>query len=98
MTQQEYETRLKTLLDQIATLPPEQQAALQPAVAETHARHLQITESANRMHTAIRGMDNNIKKMEDGLSTVRLMLKYLQFSMECTAREMESDRRDDSES
>ena len=78
MTEDEYNTRLQELLDDAATLPPEQRRRLHPLLEETKALHTLLAE--NRRNT------------EDILSTWRLELKYFLFALEATARERSLDK------
>lgn len=78
MTDDEYNTRLQDLLDDAATLPPEQRRKLQPLIEETHALHALLTE--------------NRRRTEDVLSTWRLELKYFIFALEATAREQAQNK------
>ena len=78
MTENEYTTRLQELLDDSATLPPQQRRRLQPLIEETQALHALLVE--NRRNT------------EDILSTWRLELKYFIFALEATARERAQDK------
>ncbi len=78
MTEDEYNTRFQELLDEAATLPPEQRRRLQPLIEETQALHALLAQ--NRRNT------------EDVLSTWRLELKYFLFALEATARERAADK------
>lgn len=78
MTEDEYNTRLQELLNDSATLPPEQRRRLQPLIEETQALHALLAET--RRHT------------EDILSTWRLELKYFIFALEATARERAQEK------
>ncbi len=73
MTDDEYDTRFQELLDKAAALPRDQQAVLAPLIEETQIMRASILDSR--------------RCIEDSLSTWRLELKYLLFSLEATARE-----------
>lgn len=73
MTDDDYDTRFQKLLDEVAELPPEQQAALAPLIEETRIIHTSILNSRRRI--------------EDALGTWRIELKYFLFSLEAAARE-----------
>ena len=73
MTDDEYDTRFQELLDKAAALPPDQQASLAPLIEETRIIRASILDSR--------------RCVEDSLSTWRLELKYLLFSIEAAARE-----------
>ncbi len=73
MTNDEYDTRFQDLLDKVAELPPEQEAALVPLIEETRIIRTSILDSRRRI--------------EDALGTWRVELKYFLFSLEAAARE-----------
>ena len=78
MTEDEYNTRLQELMNEAATLPPEQRDKLQPLIEETQSLHSLLAE--------------NRRRTEDVLSTWRLELKYFLFALEATARERAQDK------
>jgi hypothetical protein len=73
MTNDEYDTRFQDLLDKVAELPPEQEAALVPLIEETRIIRTSILDSRRRI--------------EDALGTWRVELKYFLFSLEAATRE-----------
>lgn len=73
MTNEEYDTRFQELLEKVADLPAEQQAALEPLIEETRVIRASLLDSRRRI--------------EDALGTWRVELKYFLFSLEAAARE-----------
>ncbi len=78
MTNDEYNTRFRELLDKAAELPPEQQATLAPIIEETRIIHASILDSR--------------RCIEDVLATWRVELKYFLFSLEAAARERAANK------
>lgn len=73
MTENEFHSRLASLLEQIETLPESERPKLAQLAAETQARH-------QKMRKTIAGL-------QDSLDHLRLSVKYLVFDLEATRRE-----------
>jgi len=73
MTENEFQSRLATLLGQIDTLPEDQRPKLAKLAAETQGRHQR--------------MKKTISELQESLDHLRLSVKYLVFDLEATRRE-----------
>jgi len=73
MTENEFQTRLATLLGQIDSLPEDQRPKLAKLAAETQGRHER--------------MKKTIVELQESLDHLRLSVKYLVFDLEATRRE-----------
>ena len=73
MTENEFQSRLATLLGQIDTLPEDQRPKLAKLAAETQGRHQR--------------MKKTIAELQESLDHLRLSVKYLVFDLEATRRE-----------
>lgn len=73
MSEEQFQSRLTELLQNIRGLPVERQAGLEMLADEVTDRQSEITEMR--------------REMEDALATWRLYSKYLIFSLEAAARE-----------
>jgi|GEM_PF-102366 len=73
MTENEFQTRLATLLGQIDSLPEDQRPKLAKLAAETQGRHDR--------------MKKTVAELQDSLDHLRLSVKYLVFDLEATRRE-----------
>lgn len=73
MNEQEFNTRLSQLLEQIQTLDPEDRTRLGKLAEETRSRHER--------------MQKTISDLQESLDYLRLSVKYLVFDLEATRRE-----------
>ena len=73
MDEQTFQEKLTHLLDQISTLPPEQQACMEQVVESTQGRRDRLNDS--------------VLQMQESLDFLRLSVKYLVFDLEATLRE-----------
>ena len=73
MNEQEFNTRLNQLLEQIQTLDPEDRTRLGKLAEETRSRHER--------------MQKTISDLQESLDYLRLSVKYLVFDLEATRRE-----------
>jgi chromosome segregation ATPase len=73
MTENEFQSRLATLLGQIESLPEDQRPKLAKLAAETQSRHQR--------------MKKTISELQESLDHLRLSVKYLVFDLEATRRE-----------
>ncbi len=73
MTENEFHSRLASLLEQIETLPDAERPKLAQLAQETQARHQK--------------MKKTIGELQDSLDHLRLSVKYLVFDLEATRRE-----------
>ena len=73
MKENEFQTRLTKLLEQINTLPETDRPKLEALAAETQTRHQR--------------MKKTISDLQDSLDHLRLSVKYLVFDLEATRRE-----------
>lgn len=73
MTENEFQSRLATLLGQIDSLPEDQRPKLAKLAVETQGRHQR--------------MKKTIAELQDSLDSLRLSVKYLVFDLEATRRE-----------
>lgn len=73
MTENEFQTRLASLLEQIDTLPESERPKLAKLAEETQSRH--------------KRMKKTITELQDSLDHLRLSVKYLVFDLEATRRE-----------
>ena len=78
MDEQTFQEKLTHLLDQISTLPPEQQACMEQVVESTQGRRDRLNDS--------------VLQMQDSLDFLRLSVKYLVFDLEATRRERDTYR------
>lgn len=79
MNEQEFNSKLGELIDQIETLPAPQREQLQKLARETRERHQRIRST--------------VKSLQDSLDYLRLSVKYLVFDLEATRRENDYLRR-----
>lgn len=73
MTEQEFQTKLAALLNQIGTLPDTEKPKLEALASETKQRHEK--------------MKKTIGELQESLDYLRLSVKYLVFDLEATRRE-----------
>lgn len=73
MKENEFQTRLTKLLEQINTLPESDRPKLEALAAETQTRHQR--------------MKKTISDLQESLDHLRLSVKYLVFDLEATRRE-----------
>lgn len=73
MDENEFNKKLRELIDEIASLPKDQQKQLKPIVEETKQRHKDIKENTN--------------KINESITDLRICIKYLLFDLEATKRE-----------
>ena len=73
MTEQEFQTKLTALLNQIGTLPDTEKPKLEALASETKQRHEK--------------MKKTIGELQESLDYLRLSVKYLVFDLEATRRE-----------
>jgi nitric oxide reductase activation protein len=73
MKENEFQSRLQNLLEQIETLPEEDRPKLAQLASETQSRHQR--------------MKKTITELQDSLDHLRLSVKYLVFDLEATRRE-----------
>ena len=73
MTENDFQTRLTKLLEQIETLPESERPKLAQLASETQVRHQK--------------MKKTIAELQESLDHLRLSVKYLVFDLEATRRE-----------
>jgi hypothetical protein len=73
MNEQEFQSKLSDLVNQINTLPEGERAPLEQLASETKTRH--------------ETMKQTIADLQDSLDYLRLSIKYLVFDLEATRRE-----------
>lgn len=73
MTENDFQTRLAKLLEQIDTLPESERPKIAQLAGETQARHQKMRKT--------------IAELQDSLDHLRLSVKYLVFDLEATRRE-----------
>ena len=73
MNDQEFQTRLVELSDQIEQLPGDERERLRKLVDDTRERHTRLRAT--------------ITQLQDSLDHLRLSVKYLVFDLEATRRE-----------
>lgn len=73
MTDQEFQTRLGDLMQEIATLPPAERKRMEQLATETRQRHEQLRATVN--------------SLQESLDFLRLSIKYMVFDLEATKRE-----------
>lgn len=73
MNEQEFQSKLGDLIDQIAAMPEDQRAPLVALAEETKARHER--------------MKKTVADLQESLDYLRLSIKYLVFDLEATRRE-----------
>lgn len=79
MNEQEFQTKLADLMNQINTLPEGDRGPLEQLAQETKSRH--------------ETMKKTIADLQESLDYLRLSIKYLVFDLEATRRENEYLRR-----
>jgi chromosome segregation ATPase len=75
MNEQEFQSKLSDLVNQINTLPEGERAPLEQLASETKTRH--------------ETMKKTIADLQESLDYLRLSIKYLVFDLEATRRENE---------
>ena len=75
MNEQEFQSKLSDLVNQINTLPEGERAPLEQLASETKSRH--------------ETMKKTIADLQESLDYLRLSIKYLVFDLEATRRENE---------
>lgn len=75
MQEQDFQSRLQTLMAQISELPEDQRGNLEAIASESRQRHEK--------------MKRTIAELQDSLDYLRLSIKYLVFDLEATRRENE---------
>ncbi len=73
MQEKEFQTRLESLIQQIAELPQDQRGNLEAIASESRERHEK--------------MKKTISELQESLDYLRLSIKYLVFDLEATRRE-----------
>tara|TARA_R100000687_G_scaffold73117_1_gene63631 strand:- start:607 stop:882 length:276 start_codon:yes stop_codon:yes gene_type:complete len=73
MKENEFQSRLQNLLEQIDTLPDTERPKLEQLAKETQQRHTR--------------MKKTIGELQESLDHLRLSVKYLVFDLEATRRE-----------
>lgn len=73
MNDQDFQTKLSALLEQIETLPAEERPRLEKLADETRERHARMKQT--------------LKGLQESLDHLRLTVKYLVFDLEATKRE-----------
>ena len=73
MAQNDFQSKLRTLIDQLQSVPEADRPELERLVDETKDRHERIQGS--------------VKQLQDSLDYLRLSVKYLVFDLEATRRE-----------
>ena len=73
MNDQEFQTRLTELMNQISSLPQSERPKLEKLAVETRARHEKMKQT--------------ITELQESLDHLRLSVKYLVFDLEATRRE-----------
>ncbi len=73
MDENEFNRKLRELIDEIASLPIDKQRQLAPLVEETKQRHIDVKEDVNKINKSI--------------ADLRICIKYLLFDLEATKRE-----------
>ncbi|GDY00489.1 transcriptional regulator [Phycisphaerae bacterium] len=73
MNEQEFQTKLGDLIEQIAAIPEDQRAPLVALAEETKTRHER--------------MKKTVADLQESLDYLRLSIKYLVFDLEATRRE-----------
>ncbi|HEX8325325.1 MAG TPA: hypothetical protein VF595_15595 [Tepidisphaeraceae bacterium] len=79
MNEADFQTKLRDLLGEISTLPPEEREKVQKLADETRLRH-------ERLRRTVSGL-------QESLDSLRLSIKYLVFDLEATRRENQYLRR-----
>lgn len=75
MQEQDFQTRLQSLMAQISELPEDQRGNLEAIASESRQRHEK--------------MKRTIADLQESLDYLRLSIKYLVFDLEATRRENE---------
>jgi chromosome segregation ATPase len=75
MQDQDFQSRLQSLMAQISELPEDQRGNLEAIASESRQRHEK--------------MKRTIAELQDSLDYLRLSIKYLVFDLEATRRENE---------
>ena len=73
MTEVHFQSKLRELMNEIATLPPEERARLEAMADETRERHEKLRDT--------------VAGLQESLDYLRLSVKYLVFDLEATRRE-----------
>jgi small-conductance mechanosensitive channel len=73
MNEQDFQTRLTDLMQQLEALPSPAKEQLQQLASDTRDRHLRMKQTVN--------------ELQDSLDYLRLSIKYLVFDLEATRRE-----------
>ncbi|MGC4032550.1 MAG: hypothetical protein QM754_12620 [Tepidisphaeraceae bacterium] len=73
MNEADFQTKLRDLMGEISTLPPEERVKLEQLADATRERHEQLRKT--------------VTGLQDSLDTLRLSIKYLVFDLEATRRE-----------
>jgi uncharacterized membrane protein len=73
MQEQDFQTRLESLMQQIAEMPADQRGNLEALANESRERHVK--------------MKKTIADLQESLDYLRLSVKYLVFDLEATRRE-----------
>jgi len=73
MNEQEFQTRLAELSEQIDTMPESERDRLRMLLDETRERHQRLRAT--------------VRSLQDSLDHLRLSVKYLVFDLEATRRE-----------
>lgn len=79
MDEKEFNTKLRELIKEIASLPKEQQKKLAPMIGETVQRHKEVKD--------------DMSKVAQSLTSLRICLKYIMFDLEATRRERDQLRK-----
>lgn len=73
MNEADFQKKLRDLMGEISTLPPEERVKLEQLADATRERHEQLRKT--------------VTGLQDSLDTLRLSIKYLVFDLEATRRE-----------
>jgi len=73
--------KIRSTIETVSNLPPEEQEKLQDIIDETIERHKQIQESGEKSRIGI-------KELEELIAELELQTTYNRFDAECLAREI----------
>ncbi|HYE21137.1 MAG TPA: hypothetical protein VEA69_22005 [Tepidisphaeraceae bacterium] len=73
MNEQEFQTKLAELMEEISTLPATERRKLEQMADESRARHDRLVKT--------------VSSLQESLDYLRLSIKYMMFDLEATRRE-----------